>query len=95
MNVYWTDGAVGDLRAVHDYVSQFSREYADALTKRITRRSRQISQFPLSGTKIIAFGLGQIREIYEDKYRIIYYLTPDEIQILAVLHSARNLLREP
>jgi plasmid stabilization system protein ParE len=93
LNLYWTDGARADLRAIHRYISRYSDEHADSVIDRITQRSRQICQFPLSGTVLGVFKLGQIREIYEGKYRIIYYLSPADIQILGVLHSSLNLLR--
>lgn len=30
----------------------------------------------------------------EGSYRIIYYIKPDQIDILAVLHGAQNILRQ-
>lgn len=94
MNVRWTENALADLSAIHAYVSQYSETYADSLIKRITNRLLQISAFPLAGTKLGNFGLGQIREIHEQKYRIVYYVTPDQIEVLGVIHSARNTLRD-
>ena len=35
--------------------------------------------------------LEQIREVIESPYRIIYYIKPDRIDVLAVIHSARSL----
>jgi toxin ParE1/3/4 len=33
----------------------------------------------------------QIREVIEGPYRIIYYVKPDQIDVLAVLHGAQEL----
>ena len=33
----------------------------------------------------------QIREVIEGPYRIIYYIKPDQIDVLAVLHGAQDL----
>lgn len=94
MNVHWTDGASADLRAIHEYLSSYSVERADEFVERIVLRSRQIGEFPLSGSIVGAFQLGQIRELFEHKYRIVYYVNPDEIQILGVLHASRDVLRD-
>ena len=40
------------------------------------------------------YELDQIREVIEGSYRIIYHLTSTHIDIIAVIHSARNVLRE-
>ncbi len=34
----------------------------------------------------------QIREIFEGPYRIVYYIKPDQIDVLAVIHGARDVL---
>ena len=36
----------------------------------------------------------QIREVIESPYRIIYYIKPDQIDVLAVMHGAQNILRD-
>ncbi len=33
----------------------------------------------------------QIREVIEGPYRIIYYIKPDRVDVLAVLHGAQDL----
>jgi plasmid stabilization system protein ParE len=35
--------------------------------------------------------LEQIREVIEVNYRIIYYVDSDRVDILAVIHGAKNL----
>ena len=58
---------------------------------RITRRSIQIADFPLSGRKVPEYEMEQIREIFEGLYRIIYFVKPDQIDILAVIHTRQNI----
>jgi plasmid stabilization system protein ParE len=36
------------------------------------------------------FDASQIREVIEGPYRIIYYIKPDQIDVLAVIHSAQH-----
>jgi plasmid stabilization system protein ParE len=94
MNVHWTDTAQGHLAAIHDYIAQNSPEYAKRTVDRLTRRSQQIGSFPQAGRLVPEYQLEQIREILEGPYRIIYYIKPDQIDVLAVVHAARNVLGE-
>lgn len=59
----------------------------------LTRRSQQIAEFPLSGRRVPEYDMDQIREVIEGAYRIIYHVRPDQIDVLAVIHSALNVLR--
>jgi plasmid stabilization system protein ParE len=45
----------------------------------------------LSGRVVREFEHGQIREVLEGPYRIIYYIKPDEVEVLAVIHGARAI----
>lgn len=92
MKVHWTDTAEEHLDAIYAYIALDSPEYAKRMVDRITRRSQQIANFPLSGRKVPEYNLEQIREVIEDPYRIIYHIKPDQIDVLTVIHGARNVL---
>ncbi|MFO0515083.1 MAG: type II toxin-antitoxin system RelE/ParE family toxin, partial [bacterium] len=47
--------------------------------------------FPFSGRLVPEFETEQIREVIEGSYRIIYYIKPEQIDVIAVLHAARNI----
>jgi plasmid stabilization system protein ParE len=91
MRVYWTDTAEGHLDAIYDYIAQDSPEYAKRVVDRLTRRSQQIAEFPLSGRRVHEYDSDQVREIIEGSYRIIYYIKPDQIDVLAVIHGSMNI----
>ena len=65
--------------------------YAKRVVDRITRRSEQIAEFPLSGRKVPEYKTEDIREIIEKPYRIIYRIKSNQIDILAVIHGAKLL----
>ncbi len=91
MKVVWTDTAVEHLSSIHEYVAQNSPTYALRIVDRLTRRSRQIAQFPYSGRSVPELDLPQVREVLEGPYRIIYRIrTADRVDVLAVLHSAQQ-----
>lgn len=92
MRVHWTDTAEKHLDAIYAYIALDSLEYAKRMVDRITGRSQQIADFPFSGRKVPEYDLEQIREVIEGPYRIIYHIKPDQIDIVALIHGARDVL---
>ncbi len=93
MTVQWTDTAQDHLDAIYAYIARDSPEYALRTVDRLTRRSQQIAEPPLSGRRVPEYDMDRIREVIEKPYRIIYHIKPDQIDVIAVLHGARNVLR--
>ena len=91
MKVHWTDNAIEHLVSIYGYISQNSPVYAKRMVDKITRRSEQISAFPMSGRKVPEYESDEIREVIEKPYRIIYRIKPDQIDVLAVVHGAQLL----
>jgi len=92
MNVRWTDTAQRHLDAIYHYIAQDSPAYAERTVDRLTHRSQQIGEFPLSGRTVSEYEKNQIREVIEGPYRIIYYIKLDQVDVLAVIHGAQDLL---
>ena len=64
MKVLWTDSAVAQLQAIHDYLAQTSPEFALRIVDRLTKRSIQIAAFPLSGRMVPEYELNEVRETH-------------------------------
>lgn len=58
-------------------------------------RSIQIASFPFSGRMVPEYELNEVRELVERPYRVIYLVQTerDQIEVLAVIHSAREALK--
>jgi len=91
--VHWTATSLRHLDSVHSYIAVDSSHYARETVDRLTRRSAQIGQFPYSGRRVAEFEAEDVREVLEEPYRIIYRITPDRVDVLAVIHMARQLPR--
>ncbi len=91
MKVFWTETAVNHLSSIYSYISQNSPQYAQRLVERLTHRSEQIAKFSRSGRIVPEFETKQIREVIEGSYRIFYYIKPDQIDIIAVLHASQQI----
>ncbi len=72
MRVHWTDNAVDHLVNIYEYIALNSSTYARQMVDRITRRSEQIADHPLSGRTVPEYEAKDIRELIEKPYRIIY-----------------------
>ena len=89
MRVYWTENAIRHLTNIYEYIGLNSPTYAKRMVDRITRRSEQIAEQPLSGRKVPEYDADDIRELIEKPYRVIYRIKPNQIDILAVIHGER------
>ena len=94
MKVRWTETAEAHLDAIYAYIAQNSTTYALRTVDRITLRSKQIGAFPLSGRKVPEYDADQIREVFSGPYRIIYYINADQIDVIAVIRRAMNVLQD-
>lgn len=91
MKVFWTNNALAHLVAIFEYISQDSSFYAQKMVDRLTGRSQQAGQFPMSGRAVPEYDLDDVRELIERPYRIIYRIRRDRIEVLAVIHGAQQL----
>ncbi len=71
MKVLWTNSAVAQLEAIHDYIAQTSPEYARRIVDNLTRRSIQIGAFPFSGRMVSEYQINEVRELIEGPYRVM------------------------
>lgn len=91
VKVIWTELALGDLKAIHDYISKDSRGYADKFIEKLIARVSQLHTFPKSGRIVPEYSSELIRELIEGSYRIVYRVHADHIGVVRVHHSARQL----
>ena len=94
MRVHWTQNAVEHLVNIYEYIALNSPTYSRRMVDRITRRSEQIADQPLSGRKVPEYQSEDIRELIEKPYRIIYRIKADQVDVLAVIHGARLLTEQ-
>lgn len=91
MRIHWTDNAIKHLVKIYEYISLNSPTYAKRTVDRITRRSEQIENHPMSGRKVPEYDREDIRELIEKPYRIIYRIKPEQIDVVVVIHCSQLL----
>ncbi|MBX9656246.1 type II toxin-antitoxin system RelE/ParE family toxin [bacterium] len=78
-----------DLRLINNYILRDNPRAASRFIARIKRACYSLSNVPFRGTARDDIQPG-VRQIVEHKYRIIYRVTTDAVQILRVVHGARD-----
>lgn len=96
MRVEWTVTAESDLDELFDYIARDSAVYAEQFVDRVLEFVAKLSEQPKMGRAVPEADSDNIRElVFRKNYRIIYVLRTDRIQILAIIHAARDLASAP
>lgn len=91
VKIIWTDLAIEDLKSIHEFITKDSKRYADRYIEKLITRVNQLENFPKSGRVVPEFNTSSILELIEGNYRIIYKVNANQVAILRVHHSARQL----
>ena len=90
-SVIWSQLARVDLRNVGQYIRQDSPENARRFLKKLRDAAATLGNFPEKLPIVPELGL-PYRERLIGRYRIIYRVQDDQVIVLAVEHSGRDLL---
>jgi plasmid stabilization system protein ParE len=91
MKVRWSRAAVEDLREAEAFIATDSPLYAQRFVARLLSSTRKLSTHPRIGRSVPEADDPDVRELIVYGYRIIYRLTVDSVDVLAVAHGARDL----
>jgi len=95
MRLVWTEPAVASLQAIRDYIAQDSAFYASLFVERLVHAAEALHDLPERGRVVPEAGTASIRELLFQHYRIIYRTHDDLVEILAIVHGARDLSLMP
>ena len=82
--------AIADLDAVWDYIAHDNPDAADQVIARIATAARRLADFPSSGTRRPDIH-PTARSIPVGAYLILYRVIDEVVEIVRVLHGARDL----
>ena len=89
--IRWTSQALADIEAIGDFIARDAPSFAEVFVARMFGAVERLGAFPRSGRAVSEIGEENLREIIFGSYRIVYLLNSDEVSILTVFHSARQL----
>jgi addiction module RelE/StbE family toxin len=91
VRINWTQKAKKDLKHISDFIAIESKFFAIITIKEILKKVEILENFPKIGRTIPEINNTIFREIFYKNYRIMYKIVSDnQIDILAVVHGARN-----
>lgn len=94
MEVQITNAARKQLIDIFDYIAKDQPQNASQLILRILHRSDSLSGLHSRGRIVPEVSDPAVREIFESGFRIIYRVTQNAVQVLAIVHSRRVLARD-
>jgi toxin ParE1/3/4 len=86
----FTDEAIADLNDIHDYIAQHSPTAAARVIGEINERCDLLADNPMMGRSRPEFGR-DVRSFPSGAYIIFYRPAEDSVEILRVIHGARNI----
>lgn len=90
-NVRWSHEAIDDLHAIGAYFERTSPQYARSIVARLYSAPEALAEHPHLGRYLPETEIEHVRELVRDGYRIVYLVSGDEVEVLAVLHGRQDL----
>jgi len=91
MKIFWTLPSINDLESIRDYIARDSEVYAINFVEKIIMAVEKLSLLPELGRMVLEADDPNVRELIFQNYRIIYRIHEKAIQIIAVIHGARDI----
>lgn len=89
--IRWTEKASSHLQAIHEYIASDSQVYATRFIKSLIKTTDKLKEIPYCGRIVPELKSYGFREVIYKDYRIVYrVLDNGKVEILAILHSARE-----
>jgi toxin ParE1/3/4 len=89
--VEWTETAWRDLERIADYIAEDSPGYAAAFVRRARDHARSLEEMAERGRVVPELEEPAVRELIVGSYRLIYEIEGADVDILGVIHGARDL----
>jgi toxin ParE1/3/4 len=89
--IVWTLRATADLESIVEYIFRDSEFYATAVARELIAAARSLTTFAERGRMVPEFEDPTVREIIVRRYRLIYRVKPQRIEVLRIIHGAQQI----
>ena len=89
--IVWSIWASDDLVAVADHISRDSESYAATVVRELVAAARSLRAFAERGRRVPEYDDPSVRELIVRKYRLVYRVHPRRIEVLRIIHGAREM----
>lgn len=94
MTVVWTLQALDRLAEIEAFIAEDNAIAAEQHTERLIARVEVLEEHPRMGRIVPEVPGGELRELLEGHYRIVYRLRGDRVEILTVFEGHRLMPEE-
>ncbi len=91
LTIKWADSAWTDVEQIVEFIAPNSPSYAVSFVRMARDKARTLKIFPQRGRVVPEVGSQAIREVQLSSYRMIYRVTAEAVEILGIVHGARDL----
>jgi len=84
LKILWSPLAVERLENIFEYISKDDISAAHKMVERIFKKVETLSKFPERGRKVPEVNREEIREVFENEYRIIYRVESKKVFVLSI-----------
>jgi plasmid stabilization system protein ParE len=89
--IVWTLRATADLESIVEYIFRDSEFYAKAVARELVTAARSLATLAERGRMVPEYEDPTVREIIVRRYRLIYRVKPERIEVLRIIHGARQM----
>lgn len=89
--VVWTLRATADLESIVEYIFRDSEFYATAVARELIAAARSLTTFAERGRMVPEYEEPTVREIIVRRYRLIYRVKPERIEVLRIIYGAQQM----
>jgi toxin ParE1/3/4 len=89
--VRWAEVATQDLAEAAEFIARDSRFYAMALVREARAAARSLRTLAERGRVVPEAHSPDVRELSVKSYRLIYWIAPKIVTVIAFVHGARDL----
>jgi len=91
IRIRWSWRAARQFEDICEHISQDSKSYASVFARRVNAIVRSMPTAPKLGRMVPEYGDENLRERVYQRYRIVYRLRGEVIEVVAICHGARPL----
>ena len=87
----WSPRAADDLEGICEYIAKDSPQYAKTVATLVVNTVEAIPRFPKAGRIVPELQSTNIRERIVGRFRVIYRVKRNSIEVVTIIHGARLL----
>ncbi|MBI4519179.1 MAG: type II toxin-antitoxin system RelE/ParE family toxin [Deltaproteobacteria bacterium] len=89
--IVWSRWASDDLVPVAEHISRDSESYAATIVRELVAAARSLRVFAERGRRVPEYDDPAIRELIVRKYRLVYRVHPNRVEVVRIIHGAREM----